>query len=124
MTSWIWNGGFAYSGAKLGSITIPAAATLTVPTPFQAMLQGDMQFSGSCTDQYGQAQIEGQIEGLTVRFVKRYVRSSFGSGTKDPVYYEGVLSPDRTRIDGTWIIHGKCLGIIPLKTFGTWFVVF
>jgi hypothetical protein len=73
------------------------------PTRFEAtFIQGGNAFSGSILDDdyLGEAQINGEVVGSSIRFVKRYLTSS-----PTPIDYVGTLSNDANSMSGTWQVR-------------------
>lgn len=54
------------------------------------------------------ASIEGRREGQSVQFTKRYIDG--GPAWGHAVHYSGVLSSDRSEIEGIWDIAGEWSG--------------
>lgn len=74
----------------------------THPTRFEAtFIQSGNHFSGSILDDnyLGEAQIEGEIVGRSIRFTKRYLTTS-----PHIVTYTGTLSEDANSMQGKWSI--------------------
>lgn len=73
-----------------------------VPTRFEATLvQGGQTISGSILDDgyLGEAQVQGQVQGRSIDFIKRYLTSS-----PDIVQYVGLISENGETMSGTWSI--------------------
>lgn len=72
------------------------------PTRFEAtLIQGGTHLSGSILDDnyLGEAQINGEIVGRSIRFTKRYLTTS-----PQTVTYTGTLSEDANSMQGKWNI--------------------
>jgi len=73
-----------------------------IPTRFEAtLIQGGTQISGRILDDnyLGEAQINGEIVGRSIRFTKRYLTTS-----PQVVTYTGTLSEDANSMQGKWNI--------------------
>lgn len=72
------------------------------PTRFEATLvQGGNALSGRILDDgyLGEAQIDGEVVGRSIRFTKRYLAQS-----QHIISYSGTLSEDANSMQGTWRI--------------------
>lgn len=72
------------------------------PTRFEATLvQGGNSFSGRVLDDgyLGEAQVDGEVIGRSIRFTKRYLTSS-----QQIITYSGTISEDANSMQGNWRI--------------------
>lgn len=78
------------------------------PTRFEAtLIQSGNDLSGRILDDgmLGEAQINGEVVGRSIGFVKRYLTTSVV-----PVRYEGTISEDESFMQGSWTIAGSASG--------------
>lgn len=74
----------------------------STPTRFEAtFVQGGNSLTGRIMDDsnLGEAQIDGEVIGRSIRFTKRYLTNSH-----QVITYSGTLSEDADSIQGKWVI--------------------
>ena len=107
-------GGINLSGRWTGLFSYPIFAP---PVKFEAVLQdvaglvtGVTTELGDTLSSFGQtrnAVIDGQREGVAVRFLKMYDEAD---GEYDVVHYDGIVSADGNEIEGNWAIPDEWSG--------------
>jgi hypothetical protein len=78
------------------------------PTRFEAtFVQSGAILSGSVLDDspLGEAQVAGEVVGLSVQFIKRYLTSS-----PLPIQYMGTIATDEHSMQGTWHLDKRHSG--------------
>ncbi len=108
-----WDGIYSYGGRQRDFPAMHFGATLTVADPAGG-------FAGAIMDAgvFGEAGVAGAVQGDAVRFVKTYHQSR--PGWTSPVHYERALSADGQTAHGTWQIHRRLYGMLPLRLEGVW----
>jgi hypothetical protein len=75
------------------------------PTRFEmTLVQAQNSLSGNILDDghLGEAMVNGEVIGRSVRFTKRYI-----SGSGHSIQYSGTVSEDETYIQGNWSIDKR-----------------
>jgi hypothetical protein len=112
-----WKGTYYYSSEEEQHLP---------PVPFEAtftLLDDEGNFVGEMHEEepLGSAQLTGGVQyGAQIRFTKVYTRTPPGY-TLAPIRYDGTLSPDGTRITGTWeLTVRRMFGLVTREAFGIW----